>query len=438
MKYLIYLILFHVITLDIMIAQVEQQLFKEPFRLKINNDFINVEERGHAAPYLYDINNDGNLDLLIGYYGRKRMETDKIRQGHHLTEGACKIYINEGDNYNPSYRFQGEIMAGNERAIVPCDCCVGFVPAIADIDGDGVDDLVSGSFPGQAYFFKGIDKNKFEPFQFIRDTTGNVLNPGHTTTVIPFDWDNDGDLDLVWGIRGKGVGLSRNVGTKETPKFLPVKIITIPPYAEGSEKVSSHTVPVDWDGDGLFDLVCGSESGDVFVCINTGVKGEPAFTNKPEILILNKRKHAQALVGENLPHGYRSKIFVHDYNCDGKLDIVLGDVYTEKEVLRTLTAEELALKKEKEQAARGDKNERRNFYKPYYDFVEIEYKRIMSDNPDLTKVEAMGLAWNNLPLEMQESLSEYLQKSERDWAFLKDFKTKKTYVGGCVWVYLQK
>ncbi|WP_321515760.1 VCBS repeat-containing protein [Marinifilum fragile] len=438
MKFTIYTFLISMLFVQGARAQVENKLFQKPFRLKTGAEFINVHESGHSAPYLYDINKDGKLDLLLGYYGRERLETDTVRFGHCLTKGACKIYLNNGDNIKPEYAYHGEIQAGNDRAFVPCDCCVGFVPALADINGDGIDDLVSGSFPGQAYFFKGKEDGNFEPFVFIRDTLGNALNPGHTTTVAPFDWDGDGLLDLVWGVRFKGVAVSRNVGTRKQAAFLTPEFIDIMPYTAGHEKVSSHTVPVDWNGDGRFDLVCGSESGDVFVCLNTGTAKEPKFDSKPEVLILNKRNHSKALVGENQPNGYRSKLFVHDYNGDGKLDILLGDVYTEREIFRELTSEEMMLKKQKETAARGSKEERRAFFKPYYDFVDKESVKLMAANSDLTESEAKGLAWNNLPVEMLSGLNKYLQENKKKWAFLSDFKTQNSYLGGFVWVYIQK
>ncbi|WP_321515762.1 hypothetical protein [Marinifilum fragile] len=52
----------------------------------------------------------------------------------------------------------------------------------------------------------------YAPFEFLRDKDGRALNFGHTTTVVPFDWDADGDLDLVWGVRFKGVFISINDG----------------------------------------------------------------------------------------------------------------------------------------------------------------------------------------------------------------------------------
>jgi len=419
-------------------AQVETAVLEQPFRLKADGNFIDVEQVGHAAPYLYDYNKDGKLDLLVGYFGEERLATDQIRPGHSLTEGGCNIYLNKGTNEKPEYTYTGKVQAGGRMAFVPCDCCVGFVPRMADLDDDGIDDLVSGSFPGQAYFFKGLGTGMYATFEFLRDENGVALNPGHTTTVVPFDWDADGDLDLVWGVRFKGVFLSKNEGTTTKPAYTePIKIETLS-YAEGREKLSSNTVPADWDNDGLFDLICGTESGDVIFYKNTGKKGQPDFSSKPEILIQNKHNHSSAKEGDDRPHGFRSKVFVHDYNGDGKMDLLVGDIYSTKETIKELSPEQLATKNALEEKAYAEYEKNSDFNTKYYEYTEQEAKRLMAENPDLTDTEASALAWNNMPEEMLKAYQDYTDEQKKMWAFSDDYLTEKRYSHGYVWVYLRK
>jgi len=419
-------------------AQVETTVLEQPFRLQADGKLIDVEEVGHSAPCLYDYNKDGKLDLLVGYFGKERLETDKIRPGHCLTEGGCNIYLNKGTNEAPEYTYTGKVKTGGRMAYVPCDCCVGFVPRAADLDGDGIDDLVSGSFPGQAYFFKGLGTGMYAPFEFLRDENGVALNPGHTTTVVPFDWDADGDLDLVWGVRFKGVFLSENKGSVKSPAFTkPVKIET-QSYTEGREKLSSNTVPADWDNDGLFDLICGTESGDVIFYKNMGKKGQPDFSSKPEILILNKHDHMNTMEGASSPHGYRTKVFVHDYNGDGKMDLLVGDVYSTKEILKELSSKELADMKALEEKAYASWEKNSDFLNKYHEYTGEETKRLMAENPDLTDTEAAGLAWNNMPEEMLKAYQEYSDESAKEWEFMDKYRTEKSYNHGYVWVYLRK
>ena len=424
------------------LAQVETTVFEEPFRLMADGKVINVKEVGHSAPYMYDYNKDGKLDLLVGYFGLERLATDQIRPGHRLTEGGCNIYLNKGSNKKPEYTYTGKVQAGGKMAYVPCDCCVGFVPQIADLDGDGIDDLISGSFPGQAYFFKGLGTGMFAPFQFLRDTGGKVLNPGHTTTVVPFDWDADGDLDLVWGVRFKGVFLSENVGRVKKTSFKPPVKIETKPYADDrpTYNISSNTVPTDWDNDGLFDLICGTEKGDVIFYKNTGKKGKPDFSSEPEILILNKRDQSSSMEGDNRPHGYRTKIFVTDYNGDRKKDLLVGDVNNVRKKLPELTAELKAEKKALEEKAYAEYNKNQGIYDKYYAYAEKEGEKLAQENPDLTEHEAVGLAWNNMPQEMLKVWEESRTKEKELWTLFDSDKYKEEDMNnhGYVWVYIRK
>ncbi len=60
--------------------------FEAPVRLMSNGAPVDVEI-GHAAPYLYDFDCDGNRDLLVGQFGG----------------GKLRIYKNTGTNQAPVY-----------------------------------------------------------------------------------------------------------------------------------------------------------------------------------------------------------------------------------------------------------------------------------------------------------------------------------------------
>jgi hypothetical protein len=83
-------------------AVVLAQEFEPPVRLKAGDAFINVDI-GHAAPYLYDWNRDGNRDLLVGQFG----------------SGQLRIYLNTGTNIAPKYETLEWFRAGGAVATVP-------------------------------------------------------------------------------------------------------------------------------------------------------------------------------------------------------------------------------------------------------------------------------------------------------------------------------
>ena len=93
-------------------------------------------------------------------------------------------------------------------------------------------------------------------------------------SAFPIDWDDDGDFDLLLGANGGRVFLRLNEGTKEKPAFA-VNNIAVRAGGKDMSVPGGHAMPVaaDWDGDGLFDLVSGSNSGAVHWFRNTGKKG---------------------------------------------------------------------------------------------------------------------------------------------------------------------
>ncbi len=127
------------------------------------------------------------------------------------------------------------------------------------------------------------------------------------------DWDGDGDLDLLMGGFSGHVGVRINEGSAESPAFATKTLFAQSgdgPLTTGSAVSTSY---VDWDGDGLRDLVCGTSRGEIAWFKNTGEEGSPAFGEKV----------ALAEKGGGRPDGYL-RLNAVDYNGDGKLDLVVG------------------------------------------------------------------------------------------------------------------
>jgi len=78
------------------------QEFDAPVRLKVGDEFIDVDI-GHAAPYLYDWDQDGTRHLLVGQFG----------------QGKLRIYINAGTETRPRYDRLEWFRAGGAVATVP-------------------------------------------------------------------------------------------------------------------------------------------------------------------------------------------------------------------------------------------------------------------------------------------------------------------------------
>ena len=98
-----------------------------------------------------------------------------------------------------------------------------------DFDGDGKLDLISGSYdPGELYLFRGLGNGKFAAREVIRDKSGKPILkvPNQKDRVESFgswvtlvDWDGDGVQDLIVGDFSGLFRFFRNTGTNQKPRY---------------------------------------------------------------------------------------------------------------------------------------------------------------------------------------------------------------------------
>lgn len=194
--------------------------FTKTTLLSLNTNILTYE--------LLDVDNDGDQDIVIA---SQNFELRLIKNNGNGTFTAPTIFSTYSFNNVP-----GSLAA-------------------ADFDGDGDIDIATRRTDGELSWFE----NEGGAF-----TTKNVVLPigGIPIAVNAFDYDNDGDQDLLYTQYQQGrIGVLKNQGTGVFDAPLVINNNIYRP-------IPMRFVDLDLDGD--TDLVCGSEESKIYGFINNG------------------------------------------------------------------------------------------------------------------------------------------------------------------------
>ena len=225
----------------------------EGFELNTQQFLSQIDVGSESIPTFADLDGDGDQDLLL---------SNKIDQND-LETAVIHVYENTSTTEVISFRYK-------ER--LPMSGLFHYAPALADLDNDGDNDMMLGTWNDGVHFYR--NDGDAQHYNFVSEDNRNIsLTRGSNSFPALVDIDSDGDFDLFVGESSGELNYYQNTGSSSEPVFELVSD-NFDDIDAGRRSTPAFT---DLDGDGDQDMILGNESGDALIYLNIGTPEPSQF-----------------------------------------------------------------------------------------------------------------------------------------------------------------
>ena len=180
-------------------SDAEPHYSSDPKRIKAGQADLDVY--GWPSPNFADFDQDGDLDLICGEF----------------LDGFT-YFKNEGSKTSPQYCTGIKLTADDgERLAMELQM---ITPTAVDWDADGDLDLVVGDEDGRVALIENTGKLDADQTPLFKNPVyfqqqADTLKYGALATPFAYDWDHDGDEDILCGNTAGQIGWFENLGTND-------------------------------------------------------------------------------------------------------------------------------------------------------------------------------------------------------------------------------
>ncbi len=193
-----------------------------------------------------------------------------------------------------------------------------------DWNDDGYLDVLIGGRDGQVKYYEGIPTDAIPVLTYVgqMQASGSTIDVGNNSAPLVVDWNEDGLLDLMIGAEGNSTGtistlrLYLNSGSAGNPLLTSYNFVKYKDTDIVEYRCTPHTA--DINDDGKKDLVTGNWDGFINYYENVGTSSAPVFETQEKLTYTN---------GTPIDVSYSCRPFMVDWDEDGVIDIVAGNYY---------------------------------------------------------------------------------------------------------------
>jgi hypothetical protein len=261
-----------------------------------------------SNPTFVDYNGDGLMDIVVGNHG--------IFKSFGVRDARLFLFENIGTSTAPKYQLVNDDYLGFSRFN---EFTWDFAPHFADLDGDGDLDLIVGEIFGGLLYGENIGgvNKKIE----IVNITPNWMNINIGQSSVPFvaDIDKDGLPDLLIGERNGNVNFFKNTGTASNAMFNNTE--TVLPNTQLFGRIDAREPGFVTGFSAPFVLEINSEQ-----TVLTGTdQGQIEYYKVDPQNISSKFEELDLNFG-NIKAGARTRIALADINNNGLLEALVGNL----------------------------------------------------------------------------------------------------------------